>query len=87
MSKIINIDSSLSNADWTKHRKLDAEGITNVQSLLQFLQINKKPEMLTEGEIKSIMKNSWFSSVPVSLRNELFDMLENLETKRKNAKL
>jgi len=82
MAKIINIDASIQNADWAKRRKLDAENITDVESLLKFLNIDKSPINLSKSEIRGIVNNVWYSSLPKPLRRELSDIYDKISNEK-----
>lgn len=82
MAKIINIDATIENADWTKKRKLDAENITDVDSLLKFLNINKTAETLTANEVRGIRNNVWYTSLPGPLKRELSDIFDKISNEK-----
>lgn len=83
--KIINVDSSVDNADWIKRGKPDIQNITNAAGILKFLGINKPLEELSKNEIEEIMDYSWFSQLPRHARLSFTQRVSEID--KKNEKL
>jgi hypothetical protein len=85
--KIINIDSSLDNADWIKRGKPDIQNTTSASSVLKFLGINKPLEELNENEIEEIMDYPWFAQLPRYVRLSFSQRIFEINEKTKKEKI
>lgn len=78
MAKIINIDSSIDNADWAKKRTLDAGQINSSRDVLKFMGISTPMPNLTRSQLFSIENSAWFGSLPLHIRREFGKLISEL---------
>jgi len=86
--KIINVDSTIDNADWIKGGRPDIQKMTSPDDVLKFLGMAESSlDKLSENEIKEIASFSWYKSLPRHIRLSFSGALSKLAEKDKDSNM